>query len=94
MTRAIEYYRQSRFNVAEQKFSQALKINRLIDRREGIAANLNNLGVIAQEQGNPDQAVIYFREALEINRELEDPAGLVGDPEQPGAGLSGPGQGE
>ena len=30
-----QYYRQSRFNVAERKFSQALKYNRLIDRREG-----------------------------------------------------------
>ena len=38
--------------MAESKFSQALKINRLIDRRAGIAANLNNLGVIAQEQDN------------------------------------------
>ena len=47
-----QYYRQSRFNAAEGKFSQALKLNRLIDRREGIAANLNNLGVIAQEQGD------------------------------------------
>ena len=30
-----QYYRQSRFNVAESKFSEALKINRLIDRRPG-----------------------------------------------------------
>jgi tetratricopeptide (TPR) repeat protein len=71
-----QYYRQSRFNVAEGKFAEALKINRLIDRRVGIAANLNNLGVIAQEQDQPDQAVAYFREALQINRELRDPAGL------------------
>jgi tetratricopeptide (TPR) repeat protein len=71
-----QYYRQSRFNVAESKFSQALKINRLIDRRAGIAANLNNLGVIAQEQGNAAQAVAYFQEALAINRDLEDPAAL------------------
>ena len=71
-----QYYRQSRFNVAERKFSQALKLNRLIDRRVGIAANLNNLGVIAQEQDNPKQAMVYFQEALEINRELHDPAGL------------------
>ena len=71
-----QYYRQSRFNVAEAKFAEALKLNRLIDRRVGIAANLNNLGVIAQEQDNPKQALVYFQEALEINRELHDPAGL------------------
>ena len=88
-----QYYRQSRFNVAEEKFSQALKINRLIDRRVGIAANLNNLGVIAQEQGDPKKAAAYFLEALSINRDLEAPAGSFRDPEQPGAGLPGPGQG-
>ena len=71
-----QYYRQSRFNVAAAKFADALKLNRLIDRRVGIAANLNNLGVIAQEQDNPKQAVVYLQEALEINRELHDPAGL------------------
>ncbi|MCL4502738.1 MAG: tetratricopeptide repeat protein [Deltaproteobacteria bacterium] len=72
-----QYYRQSRFGPAERKFSQALKYNRLIDRRNGIASNLNNLGVIAQEQDNPKQAVAYFQEALEINRELHDPSGLA-----------------
>ncbi len=71
-----QYFRQSRFNVAERKFSQALKLNRLIDRRVGIAANLNNLGVVAKEQDNPKQAVVYFQEALEINRDLHDPSGL------------------
>ncbi|HEY9074286.1 MAG TPA: tetratricopeptide repeat protein [Desulfobaccales bacterium] len=71
-----QYYQESRFNVAEGKFSQALKINRLIDRRVGIAANLNNLGVIALEQGDPKKAEAYFQEALSINRELGDPAGL------------------
>lgn len=71
-----QYYRQSRFNLAQEKFSQALKINRLIDRRVGIASNLNNLGVIALEQEDPQQAVVYFREAQEVNRELGDPKGL------------------
>lgn len=71
-----DFYRQSRWNLAEQKFAQALKYNRLIDRRVGIAANLNNLGVIAQEQGDSDRAVTYFQEALGINRDLEDPRGL------------------
>ena len=49
-----QYYRQSRFDLAQGKFEKALDYNRLIDRREGIAANLNNLGVIAQAQGNLD----------------------------------------
>ena len=70
------YYRQSRFNLAKDQFEQALNYNRLIDRRSGIASNLNNLGVIAREQGDPKQAVAYFLEALAINRQRQDPAAL------------------
>ncbi len=76
MTRAISITGRAALTWPQGKFAEALKINRLIDRRPGIAANLNNLGVIAQAQGNPDQAVAYFQEALAINRELHDPAAL------------------
>lgn len=71
-----EYYRQSRWHLAQLKFDQALKINRLIDRRAGIAANLNNLGVVAQERGEVAEAIRYFQEALEVNRELQSPAAI------------------
>ena len=84
-----DYYRQSRFNLAQEKFAQALKYNRLIDRRVGIASNLNNLGVIAQEQGDLDRAVAYFQEALALNRESGRPRGPQRDFEQPGGGLPG-----
>jgi tetratricopeptide (TPR) repeat protein len=70
------YYRESRFNLAKNQFEQALNYNRLIDRRSGIASNLNNLGVIAREQGDLKQAVSYFQEALAVNRELDDPAAI------------------
>ena len=71
-----QYYRQSRFNLAQGKFEKALEYNRLIDRRSGIASNLNNLGVIAQAQGDPEAAVGRFQEALAVNRELHDPAAI------------------
>jgi tetratricopeptide (TPR) repeat protein len=71
-----QYYRQSRFDLAQGKFEKALDYNRLIDRRSGIAANLNNLGVIAQAQGNLELAGRRFQEALAVNRELKDPAAL------------------
>jgi tetratricopeptide (TPR) repeat protein len=72
-----QYYRQSRFELAQGKFEKALDYNRLIDRREGIAANLNNLGVIAQAQGNLDEAQRRFQEALAVNREQGDPAAIA-----------------
>ena len=71
-----QYYRQSRFELAQGKFERALEYNRLIDRRSGIASNLNNLGVIAQAQGNLELAQRRFQEALAVNRELQDPAAL------------------
>jgi tetratricopeptide (TPR) repeat protein len=71
-----QYYRESRFNLAQGKFEKALEFNRLIDRRSGIASNLNNLGVIAQAQGDPEKAVSCFQEALAVNRELRDPAAI------------------
>jgi tetratricopeptide (TPR) repeat protein len=73
-----QYYRESRFNLAQVKFEKALEYNRLIDRRSGIASNLNNLGVIAQAQGNQSEAVRNFQEALAVNRELKDP-GAIGE---------------
>ncbi len=70
------YYRQDRWQLAQEKFRQALKLNRLIDHRGGIAANLNNLGVLAQERGDYQKAQAYFQEALGLQRQLADEAGI------------------
>lgn len=71
-----QYYRQSRWRLARHKFTQALNLNRLIDYRPGIAANLNNLGALAQEQGDRADAARFYQEALALQREIGDPAGL------------------
>ncbi len=71
-----QYYRESRWRLAAHKFAEALKLNRLIDHRPGIAANLNNLGAVAQEQGDLARAEDLYREALRIQREVGDPAGV------------------
>jgi tetratricopeptide (TPR) repeat protein len=71
-----QYYRESRFLLAQNKFAQALKLNRLIDHRPGIASNLNNLGALAQEQGNLEEARKYYQEALTIQREVGDAGGM------------------
>jgi tetratricopeptide (TPR) repeat protein len=71
-----QYYRESKWRLAQNKFAESLKVNRLIDHRPGIAANLNNLGAIAQEQGNLAEAEQFYREALAIQREIGDSAGV------------------
>lgn len=72
-----QYYRQGNWDLAEEKFTQALNLNRLIDRQDGIAANLNNLGALAQERGDLQKAKESFDEALDILRPLGEPAGLA-----------------
>lgn len=71
-----QYYRESKWRLAQNKFAESLKVNRLIDHRPGIAANLNNLGAVAQDQGNLGEAERFYREALAIQREIGDPAGV------------------
>ena len=71
-----QYYRESKWRLARHKFTQALNLNRLIDYRPGIAANLNNLGAIAQKQGDLADAALFYQEALTLQREIGDPAGL------------------
>jgi tetratricopeptide (TPR) repeat protein len=71
-----QYYRESKWRLAQNKFNEALKLNRLIDHRPGIAANLNNLGAIAQEQGKLADAEKYYRNALTIQLEAGDGAGI------------------
>jgi tetratricopeptide (TPR) repeat protein len=71
-----QYYRESKWRLAENKFNEALKLNRLIDCRSGIASNLNNLGAIAQEQGKLADAEKYYRDALTIQLQNGDGAGI------------------
>jgi tetratricopeptide (TPR) repeat protein len=71
-----QYYRESRWRLAQNKFNEALKLNRLIDCRSGIASNLNNLGAIAQEQGKLADAEKYYRDALTIQQENGDGDGI------------------
>ncbi|MFZ2088881.1 MAG: tetratricopeptide repeat protein [Desulfobaccales bacterium] len=71
-----QYYRESKWRQARQKFTEALKMNRLIDHRPGIAANLNNLGAVAQEQGNLAEAEKLYQDALIIQEGLGSAAGI------------------
>jgi tetratricopeptide (TPR) repeat protein len=71
-----QYYREAKWRLARHKFIQALELNRLIDHRPGIASNLNNLGALAQVQGNLEEADRFYQEALTIQRQIGQPAGL------------------
>ena len=71
-----KYYRESKWGQAQAKFNEALKLNRLIDHPEGMAANLNNLGAIALEQGKLADAEKYYRDALRMAEEAGNGRGI------------------
>ncbi len=71
-----KYYRESKWGQAQAKFNEALKLNRLIDHPEGMAANLNNLGAIALEQGKLADAEKYYRDALTMEQEAGNGRGI------------------
>jgi predicted ATPase/class 3 adenylate cyclase/Tfp pilus assembly protein PilF len=62
---------------AQQYFEQSLAIRRSQGDRRGIADALNNLGVMAQENGDLDQAEVLMNESLEIVRQLGDRASIA-----------------
>lgn len=57
-------------NTAASHLEEALRLRRAHDDRRGVAETLNNRGVLAQVQGNLDEARSWYTEALEAEREM------------------------
>ncbi|GAA2004756.1 AfsR/SARP family transcriptional regulator [Catenulispora subtropica] len=64
-----------RFDVADHHFRESLALRRRTGDRRGEGTILVNLGSVADELGDPEQAVAYRLQALPIFRELGDRAG-------------------
>lgn len=58
-----------RLDDAIDQHKEALAIYRRLEVPEGQAACLANLGIIAEERNNIDEALSYFREGLQLARE-------------------------
>ncbi len=63
--------------VAMQFFSDALKIQRSIDHKEGIANTVSNTGHILYMQGKLNEAMNIYNEALDIYEEIENKNGFA-----------------
>ncbi|MBN1352138.1 tetratricopeptide repeat protein, partial [candidate division KSB1 bacterium] len=57
-------------------YRQALEINRQLQRPEGIASDLGNIGIVYRIQGKLDSALIVYRQSLNIERQLQRPEGM------------------
>src|SRR5437867_147856 len=61
-----------RYEAASQHYEQSLAIRRGLGDERGVAATLNNLGLVQRRQGNNEQARPLFQEALALFRKLGD----------------------
>ena len=62
---------------AENMYRQALATNEELGRKEGMAAQYGNLGIVCRVRGDLDEAESQQRKALEIYKEAEDDFGVA-----------------
>ncbi len=70
------YRRLGELDQALDTYREALEINRRLDQKVGIAANLTNVGHLELAIGNLDQALTTYSEALDLRREISDREGI------------------
>ena len=64
------YYKLGKHKEALDYYKKALKINKNLNYKDGIAVQINYIGDVYNFQGQYDKAVEYYRKALAINEEL------------------------
>jgi len=65
---------------AKEEFEVALVLYQKKDDKKGISYMQNELGVLYQDWGKPEQALEYYQQALKIAEELKDIRGKAIDP--------------
>ena len=68
----------SNYPKALEYYNNALKINKEIGNKSGIAANLSGIGVIYKSQSDYPKALEYYHKSLKINEELGDEKSAAG----------------
>ncbi len=72
-----QQYQTSQFEAALESWQQALAIYREIEDRQGIAASLNNLGIVYDSLGQYEPAIDYHQQSLQIQQEIGDRSGIA-----------------
>jgi len=68
---------QGDLDLALKYYTDALKIYRLINDKDGIAYSLNNLGTLYNFQGNLDEALICYERSGQLFQELDNPINIA-----------------
>ena len=63
----LAYERIEEDEKAENSLKKALELNRQLNDRKNIAANLNNLGLL---EGKPEERIKSLEEAIQLNKSL------------------------
>ena len=63
--------------LAEAQFDSAYKTYSVLNDKAGIAASLNNLGVVHQEKSNYTKAIEFFERSVTMKLELGDSTGAM-----------------
>jgi tetratricopeptide (TPR) repeat protein len=56
-----------------------LKLNEELGRKEGMANQLGNIGIVYQNKGELDKALEYYGKALKLNEELGKKGGIAAE---------------
>ncbi|MEL7465797.1 MAG: tetratricopeptide repeat protein [Pseudomonadota bacterium] len=74
---AHRHYVLGDFVRAEVRYREAIEMDERSGRREGLAANYGNLGVLLRAQGDLGEAERMFRASLVLDESAEDKAGMA-----------------
>lgn len=77
VTKGILLQTEGKFELAKQSFDQALRIFHERNEQDQVAHIYNNLGLVALDQRNVEEAYVYFTDALAITQKMKDWAGTI-----------------
>ena len=73
----IVYRIKGELDKALEYHEKALKLNEELDRKRGIANQLENMGIVYRIKGELDKALEYYKKALKLNEELDRKRGIA-----------------
>ena len=58
-------------------YNKSLKVQKLVNDKNGLASTLNNIGIIYKNKGDIKSALDYYQQSLMIREELKDTKGIA-----------------
>lgn len=76
--------RLGKYKEVRQVYEQARTVFKSLGAKREIASTVHRLGVIAQDQGDTDEALRHYKDSLEINTGIENQGGIAANKHQMG----------